>query len=264
MKQPKKSNLPTRGIKAKASKTRKLSMAEMNWVMDALATGLSPREVRERLWKETGTDVTRNAIAAYLKTHAHEIALRRKAWNENVLDKVQLRFSGARVLELANAYRLLYRQFFREVCKECIGEGKTLKPGSVTTPFQMLTIADYQRCEICRGRRWIIPKRLEIYSLGDDVLMGAVRIAALSQPPGFDPVIWDKMAAILRQIREEVGDAKPEKSSSSEELEAIARAAAYQSFKERVDNMTTEEFIAAMQARGQRTLVNEKRQNDLS
>ena len=62
----------------------KLSVAEKDRVIDLLAKGFRPAEVRDWLRKEQGVQVTTNALSAYFGTHKAEIAERRKAWNADM------------------------------------------------------------------------------------------------------------------------------------------------------------------------------------
>jgi hypothetical protein len=228
-------------IKANASKSRKLSLEQQGIACQKLATGLRPRVVAEQMRKEHGVQASPEAYANYLRTHATEIAQYRKSWNENVRDKVHLRFSGARLIELVKAYYMLLRLLFRVMCPTCLGGGVT-SIKSKSRKEGELSIA--RRCRTCKGCKWVVAKEADTYELGDDAAAGALRLATIPMPINVDPAVWDRMAAILRQIREEVGDAKQDKGSSGEDLEAVARIAALQAMTSKLSQMTSEEFSA--------------------
>ena len=226
-------------VKAKASKSRKLSLEQQGIACQKLATGLRPRVVAEQMRKEHGVQATPEAYANYLRTHATEIAQYRKSWNENVRDKVHLRFSGARLIELVKAYYMLLRLLFRVMCPTCLGLGLTY-----TKSKKASESSTTHRCRTCKGCKWVVAKEADTYELGDDAAAGALRLATIPMPINVDPAVWDRMAAILRQIREEVGDAKQDKGSSGEDLEAVARIAALQAMSSKLSQMTSEEFSA--------------------
>lgn len=61
---------------------------------------------------------------------------------------------------------------------------------------------------------------------------------------------WDRMLLCLKAIRDEVGDAKPERPEAAAALLAAAQAAKVQAYAEQVRRMTSKEFIEAMKVLG--------------
>ncbi len=232
----------TLSLKAKASKSRKLSVAEKDLVLDELAKGRRPKETADWLRRATGTAVTLHLIASYLRTHADEIAKRRRAWSAGALDQMHLRYRGARVGELIAAYALLVRQCFREMCPTCAGSGLVAvgKKDNVTTG----------RCAGCKGRRWVVSKDADAYTLGDDVGASARRLMGMAVPPDFPLSVWDRMQSILKQIGEEVGDTKAERSASVEDLEAVSKATLRQAYAKALEQMTPEQRVEVMMRLG--------------
>lgn len=224
------SRLPTRVHKA----GRKLSVAEQGLVLDMLARLHRPSEIRERLRRETGTVVGLEAIRRYLKVHAEEIEQRRKAWNAGV-DKVPLRHRRARVEEYSRLYSLNIRQFWREVCLVCSGQGCV---GGTAVPG-----AARRRCRPCRGTGWTLPGGVAAYEIGDDLESEVLRLTGMPPPPGMDSEAWDRAMRCLRQISEEVGDARPERGEAAETLLAAAEAEQRRAYADQVRRMTSSQFV---------------------
>lgn len=60
------------------------------------------------------------------------------------------------------------------------------------------------RCEVCGGRKWIVPAAVQqvVIATGDDIRLDTLA----TRPPAVDPEGLAALRDILRQIREEVGD----------------------------------------------------------
>ena len=99
---------------------------------------------------------------------------------------------------------------YRELCPACGGEG-TLpvfrqptdaqgRPTASAKPRRELT-----RCETWRGRKWVLPEEVQAVRAATG---GDIRFETLpTQPPAVDPEGLGACRSILRQFREEVGDA---------------------------------------------------------
>ncbi len=229
---------PALPLKARSGLGRKLSLSQRSFVLDLLAQGQRPSAVREKLRREQGVEVSLPTICGYVTSHREELAQRRREWNKG-LDKVHLRHRRARVEELARAYSLLLRECYREMCGECLGAGIRRISGHRTV-----------RCSTCKGRKWVLPKDAVAYDLGDDGAATAPRLGNVPAPPGMSLEAWDRMAAILKQIREEVGDARPERPEAADALLAAAQAAERQAYAEQIKRMTSEQFIEALKQLG--------------
>ena len=239
------SSLP---IKAPSSKARKLSVAEKDRVIELFAHGFRPAEVRDWLRKEQGVQVTTNALSAYLGTHKAEIAERRKAWNADI-DSLHIRQPRARVEELARAYALMVREFYRVMCPICAGMGLTLKKGKKTDE-----VAVSVRCEACKGHKWVLPREAVAYDLGENAAEGALRLANSPPPPGFNLEVWSRAQAILEQIRREVGDAEPEGRKGGGEapeiIAAMARADAVKALASNLSSRPSSEIVEILRQLG--------------
>ena len=239
--------LPSLPIKAPSSKARKLSVAEKDRVIELLAKGFRPAEVRDWLRKEQGVQVTTNAIAAYIGTHKDEIAERRKAWNAD-MDSLHIRQPRARVEELARAYALMMREFYRALCPTCVGLGTTFKKGKKDGE------GTSARCQTCKGHKWVLPADAVAYDLGDDAASGAMRLANSPPPPGFNLEVWSRAQAILEQIRREVGDAAPEERKGGGEapeiIAAMARADAVRALASNLSSRPSSEIVEILRQLG--------------
>ena len=240
--------LPSLPIKALSSKSRKLSVAEKDRVIELFAHGFRPPEVRDWLRKEQGVQVTTNALSAYLGTHKAEIAERRKLWNAD-MDSLHIRQPRARVEELARAYALMVREFYRVMCPACAGVGTTIKKGR-TEDSEWTSV----RCMICKGHKWVLPADAVAYDLGDDAAEGAMRLANSPPPPGFNLEVWSRAQAILEQIRREVGDAEPERGKGGGEapeiIAAMARADAVKALASNLSSRPSSEIVEILRQLG--------------
>lgn len=226
----KRRRLPTRALVPATKFGPRLSIAEQDLVCQLLAEGERPSAVRERLRKEQGTEITTTGVRLYLKSHAGEIEQRRAAWNAGT-DKEPLRHKRPRLRELVRWYALLVRECYREVCKPCAGRGWTGPKD------------DRKRCVPCRATGWALPKQAVAYELGDDVEHEVLRLTGLPPPPGAPLDIWDRALVCLKQIREEVGDAKPERSEAADVLLAAAEAKKAEAFADQMRGLTSAKFI---------------------
>lgn len=229
--------LPSRREAFVASKRGpKLTIAQQDHVLMLLSQGYKPTRVCELLATEQGVAISSGAIRGYLKTHKDEIAQRREQWNSEI-ESVPLRYRRTRLEELVRLYSLTLREFYRLPCKSCNGLGS--KAGSF--------------CMSCKGLGWSLPRDAVAYEIGENVESDALRLSQAPPPPNFDAAAWDRAMSCLKEIREEVGDSVDKKRRDNvEEAETLARTAAMQSLKQRIDSLTSTEFIGLLRDMGQR------------
>jgi hypothetical protein len=221
--------LPRLPIKALSSKSRKLSIAQKNYVLDLLADGRRPAEIRDLLREEQGTAVTSQAIAAYVKSNRDEIIKRKKLRAEG-METVHLRYRHARLQEHVRLHAILVHQLFKEMCETCLGQGIVAKAGSP------------QRCKKCKGHKWVAPDRAKAYELGDDYGLTARSLSNSTPPDGCDLDVWDRLVVNLREIGNLVGDAKVRIAIDAEEQERLAKAQERQALAKQVEEMSPEDF----------------------
>lgn len=223
--------LPRLPMKALSSKSRKLSVAHKDLVLDLLAQGRRPREIRDILKEEQGVVVTAACIAAYVKNNRDEIISRKKALSEGI-DVVHLRHRHARLQEHVRLHAILVRQLFSELCPDCLGIGLV---GSSKNGKSI-------RCKRCKGRKCIVADKTIAYDLGDDYGVTAVTLANSHPPDGCDLAVWDRLVVNLQEIGNLVGDTKIRIAVDPEEQERLARAAEREALAKQVAQMSPAEF----------------------
>jgi len=238
----KRRTVATLPIRSKGYMGRKLSIAQQNFALDLhVREGLGPAALRERLREETGTSVSANALQGFLTRRYEEIVARKRLWNDQI-DVVHLRHRRGRLDELVRMYALLIRQLSQEMCQACLG-------GGVGADLKGKAL----RCKTCKGRGTVVPKELLLaYELGEDVGASALRLASGRAPVGCDLTVWDRMMVCLREIRDEVGDAKVRVAVDSEEAGRLADAKVRTALADKVAKMSSEEFMGLLRKMGER------------
>jgi hypothetical protein len=165
-------------------------------------------ELRKLSWP----DISHTAILGYRKRHPDEIRQKREAWMAELRGE-PLAPVRSRLQELQASYALTILNLYADLCEDCGGRGTfpTLqrptdsrgRPLKRAEKVEM--VPGVRRCPTCRGRGRVIPA---------DVLMllqaaeGDFRLAMLTAPPAHvDSTVLADLRGILRQIREETGDA---------------------------------------------------------
>lgn len=222
--------LPNLPIKALSSKSRKLSIAQKSLVLDLLADGRRPAEIRDILKEEQGVAVTPECIAAYVRNNKDEIIKRKQLLNEG-MEMVHLRHRSARLQEHIRLHAILVRQLFREMCEGCLGQGTRSGAGG-----------ELIRCSKCRGRKHVFADRVKAYDIGDDYGLTALTLANSAPPEGCDLAVWDRIVVNLKEIGDLVGDTKIRIAVDPEEQERLARVKEREAVAAQVAKMSPQEF----------------------
>ena len=188
---------------------QKLTLAQREQLLGWLGRGWPPSKVRDALREAGGPTIALPTILGYAKRHPEEIAQKRAAWMARLRDEPLANIRD-RLRELAKMYGTSVLSLYRELCPTCGGDG--------TLPILRAPVDDQGRevrgaelvkgtfrCETCRGRKWILPEsvRRVVATTGDDIRLDTLP----ERPPAVDPEGLEALRSILRQIREEVGDA---------------------------------------------------------
>ena len=188
---------------------QKLSLAQRDRVLDWLGRGWAPSKIRGALRDAGWPLVAHTTILGYAKRHPEEIAQKRAAWMARLRDEPLANIRD-RLRELTRMYGTGVLAQFRELCPTCGGDG-TLPILRAPKDEQGRAVRNADpvkgtiRCETCRGRKWILPDRIRrvVAATGDGIRLDTLP----ERPPTVDPEGLEALRSILRQIREEVGDA---------------------------------------------------------
>jgi len=192
-----------------AANGHKLSVEQRNQVLDWLARGWTLSRVQLAVQEAGGPRIAHQTLSGYQKRHTEEIRQKRDKWIAGLRGE-PLAVPRDRLRELLKMYGVGVLAQYRELCPQCGGEG-TLPV--LRTPMDdqggevrgAEPILGEIRCETCRGRKWVLPDSVQrvLRATGGDVRFETLP----AQPPVVDPEGLEACRDILRQIREEVGDA---------------------------------------------------------
>jgi len=192
-----------------AANGHKLSVEQRNQVLDWLARGWTLSRVQLAVQEAGGPRIAHQTLSGYQKRHTEEIRQKRDKWISGLRGE-PLAVPRDRLRELLKMYGVGVLAQYRELCPRCGGEG-TLPV--LRTPMDdqggevrgAEPILGEIRCETCRGRKWVLPDSVQrvLRATGGDVRFETLP----AQPPVVDPEGLEACRDILRQIREEVGDA---------------------------------------------------------
>ena len=190
---------------ARSSKERKLSVSQQDYLLDCLGKGWPPALCMQKLREAGAPDVTTANIRAYRKSKETEIAERRAKWLSQLRGE-PLAEARDRLRELRYLYAQMVMAELREPCPGCVGTGQT----TITEPAKggKKETKKQQVCPACRGKRYRLPEDVIelVNALRGDVRLETL-IPLLRTIPGASPKFNERAAEILRQIRDEVGDA---------------------------------------------------------
>ena len=188
---------------------QKLTADQRVQMLDWLGRGWPPSRVRDALREAGGPTIALPTILGYAKRHPEEIAQKRQAWLAKLRDEPLANIRD-RLRELLKMYGVGVLAQYRELCPQCGGEGtlpvlRTPKDEQGRVVRGAEPIRGTVRCETCRGRKWVLPDSVQrvLRATGGDVRFETLP----EQPPAVDPEGLEACRSILRQIREEVGDA---------------------------------------------------------
>lgn len=187
---------------------QKLSVAQRDLVLDFLGRGWTPSKVRDALVEAGVPRLTLQTILDYRKRHPEEILQKRDAWMAT-LRREPLANVRDRLRELLHMYGTGVLTQFRELCPKCGGDGtlpilrRPVDERGRTVP-KADPVKGTIRCEVCRGRKWVLPERVQhvLATTGDDIRLDTLP----ERPPAIDPEGVEFLRDLLRQIRDEVGD----------------------------------------------------------
>lgn len=196
------SRRPTRRLPPVSLSTRKrshkLSVDELDKVIECLSRRLPRPIVRERLRQEHGIDVNLDRLTAYQESHAEEIEKRFQRWLASLRDK-PLTTPKERVVERLAQYRARLMAICRVKCERCLGAGVVLRKVKKDVVVSEI-------CGICKGRKWVLPAyvREAAKTLGGDLRLETF----LDQMPVEHLSLADleQLGAILDAIGRELGD----------------------------------------------------------
>jgi hypothetical protein len=195
--------LPNRKGIVKGDSVRKLTVEQQDYVLDCLGKGWPPPVVRAKMRELGMPDVTTVTIRSYKTTRAEEIEARRVRWLAKLRGE-PLAEPRDRLRELRYLYAQMIMAELREPCPGCVGAGQT----TITEKKGKTEVKRQQVCPACRGKKYLLPEAviMLVKELRGDVRLETL-IPLLEAIPGATPKFNERAAEILRQIREETGDA---------------------------------------------------------